>query len=133
MKKMVIVLSLTGIAFGVTLAVLIGTRLSAEALSVVAGAACGVGALLPLVAVLAGLLLRRNDNLNSERQARASYPPVIVVAPPAALPPGQTWASGPHAQPVSYNAAGYANITRQFSIIGNDGEEITDDEHRNNW
>jgi len=136
MKKIGIVLGLMGIAFGATLAALIGTRLSEQALSVVTGAACGVGALLPMIAVLFGMLIRRNEDVARERrnQANTHYPPVIVVAPPGnALPAGnQNWTANPYA---TFNAAGHpiGNIVRQFSIIGNDGEEIINDEHHQRW
>jgi hypothetical protein len=128
MKKLELTLSLAGIAFGITLAALIGARLSEQALSVMAGTACGVGALLPALVVLSVMALRRRDeareaHFEQSPYPRQGYPPVIVLAPPVqqALPPGS--AGG------LYNQAMYPHqvAARQFSIIGSEGERIADD------
>ncbi len=115
MNRAGVVLGLGVIAFGVTLAVYIGTHLSNEALSVLAGAVCGVGVMLP-AAILTGLsLLRRHEREDTTMRAashpQAMYPPIIVVAPPAVNPiqPGLPFSPLP---PV----AG----PRQFTVIGDD-------------
>lgn len=114
MKKVLVILGLGVIAFAITLGVYVGNHLSPEALSVLTGAACGVGAVLP-AALIAGLtLLRRRERDDPGRMPAASpsvYPPVIVVSPPAVGPPqspGSPYAPVPSALP------------RQFTVIGDD-------------
>jgi hypothetical protein len=133
MKKFEMTLSLAGIAFGITLAALVGARLSEQALAVVAGVACGAGALLPAVVVLSVMALRRRGEARTHASSgtsfeqpsypRQGYPPVIVLTPPAqqSLPAGQ--AGG------LYNQAMYPHqlAARQFSIIGSEGERIVDE------
>jgi hypothetical protein len=80
---------LTVVAFAVTLAAVIGNRLSDEALAVLAGAVCGVGAAIPTSLLVVAVSRRRHD----ERQVQPSrayaqgpypqgpYPPVVVVTP----------------------------------------------------
>ncbi|MBN1890103.1 MAG: hypothetical protein JW850_19050 [Thermoflexales bacterium] len=122
MKKIEMTLSLAGIAFGIALAGLIVARLSEQALSVVAGVACGVGALLPALIVLSVMALRRRDEARFEppHYPRQAYPPVIVLAPPAqpALPAGGPYGQTAYPPPVA---------ARQFSIIGSEGERIVDE------
>jgi hypothetical protein len=85
------------------------------ALSVLTGAVCGVGAVLPaaLIAVLA--LLRRRERDDLGRMPAVSppvYPPVIVVSPPAmGLPQSPSSLYAPVAP---------APLPRQFTVIGDD-------------
>jgi hypothetical protein len=116
MNRVTLIMGLGVVAFAVTLAIYIGTHLSNEAMSVLTGAACGVGAMLP-GALIGGLaLLRRRENATPPAQSSlpAQYPPVFVVASPA-LPnasPAGNWQS---AYLQGFNApAG----ERQFSVIG---------------
>jgi len=116
-----VVLGLGVVAFGVTLAVYIGSHLSGEAMSILTGAACGVGAMLP-AAILAGIsLLRRREREDMTTRAasppQTMYPPVIVVAPPAVNPP-QPGSSFSPLPPV----AG----PRQFTVIGDDSLDAGD-------
>ena len=108
------------IAFGVTLAVIIGLRLEQAALAVVVGVACGVAASIP-----AGLLIFFLMRRNSARVPRAtpyygremaSAPPVLVIQPPAtpALPQATTWPGG-YSMPVP--------AQREFAVIGEEGIE----------
>ena len=115
MNRAGVVLGLGVVAFGVTLAVYIGTHLSNEAMSVLTGAVCGVGVMLP-AAILTGLsLLRRHERedttMRAESHPQAMYPPIIVVAPPAVNP----------TQPVSpYSPLPPVASPRQFTVIGDD-------------
>ena len=115
MNRAGVVLGLGVVAFGVTLAVYIGSHLSTEAMSVLTGAACGIGAMLP-AAILAGLsLLRRREREDMRTRAasppQGMSPPVFVVAPPAVNPlqSGSSFSSLP---PVT--------SPRQFTVIGDD-------------
>ncbi|MBN1889291.1 MAG: hypothetical protein JW850_14955 [Thermoflexales bacterium] len=135
MSKIGLALGLLSAAFGITLAALIGTRLSEQALSVALGAACGAGALLPAVGVLSFIAVRRSASTSGSYERteaypdRRAYPPVVVIAPPAAALPGgqQSSSYGPYYPP-------QAGITgRQFSIIGSSGEEMINNEHHTVW
>jgi hypothetical protein len=78
------------IVFLVTLAIVIGRRMSAEALAVVVGVVCGVAAAVPTLLILAYVLSRTNAmtrDLPTQRRERderrqLDYPPVVVVQPP---------------------------------------------------
>jgi len=64
--------------FAITLAIVVGNRMSAEAMAVVVGIVCGVGASIPmsvLILILTHRLGRR------EETRRLDYPPVVVVNP----------------------------------------------------
>ena len=113
MNRALVILGLGVVAFAITLAVYVGSHLSNEAMSVLTGAACGVGAVLP-AAIVAGLaLLRRREREDATRTPpqQPMYPPVIVVAPPAmnATPSNSPYASPP---PMA--------LPRQFTVIGDD-------------
>jgi hypothetical protein len=102
------------LAFVVTLAVVIGTRLSADALAVVVGVACGVVAGIPMsVLILAAFGRRSNASLSRGATPgtpqSASYPPVVVIQG------GQPAASSPLPPyyPSSVDAA-----PRRFRIVG---------------
>ena len=115
MNRAGVVLGLGVVAFGVTLAIYIGTRLSNEAMSVLTGAACGVGVMLP-AAILAGLsLLRRREREDTTMRAaphpQALYPPIIVVAPPAVNSP-QPFPPFSPLPPIT--------SSRRFTVIGDD-------------
>jgi len=121
-NRALLVIGLGVVAFAVTLAVYVGTHLSSEVMTVLTGAACGVGAVLPGVIIGVLSLLRRRD---AERAvpsppaapyAAPQYPPVIVVASPNALPAGSGGWQGTY-QP-GYSAPASA---RQFSVIGEEG------------
>jgi hypothetical protein len=80
-------LALIGAAFAVALAVVIGNRMSADAMAVVVGVVCGVLASIPTSLLLIWALGRRGygAGAGAESQARnntgTQYPPVVVVNP----------------------------------------------------
>ena len=82
-------IGLVGIAFAVTLAVIVGNQLSDEAMAVLTGAVCGVGAAIPTsLLIVAASQQRRNEKNNRRVQSPASqsvYPPVVIVAPSTAM------------------------------------------------
>lgn len=131
MNRVTAIVGLGVVAFAVTLATYVGTHLSNEAISVLTGAACGVGAMLPatLIGILA-LLRRRESQVvvppAPMQPGTSQYPPVIVVAPPA-LPNASAsggW-QGLYQQGFDMPAA-----ERQFSVIGEE-EGVWNREHRN--
>jgi hypothetical protein len=116
-----------GLIFVVALAVVVGKRMSAEAMAVVVGVVCGVAAGIPTSVLLLAAVTRRDRQRLEElgHQARAaSYPPVVVIqgGAPQALPAGmQTgyWPStpvGPAPQ-------------RQFHVVGSDGLLVDDGQY----
>jgi hypothetical protein len=115
MNRATMVIGLGVTAFAVTLGVYIGGHLSDEAMSVLIGAACGAGAMVPAVIIAALTLSRRREReeISAARMSppQAMYPPVIVVAPPPTntLPSNQ-----------SYPAMSPASVPRQFTVIGDD-------------
>lgn len=76
------------VAFAVTLALAVANRLSEEALGVLAGAVCGVGAAIPTSLIVVAVSRRRREERPSGRvrmgeramgyESRHAYPPVVV-------------------------------------------------------
>jgi len=104
--------------FVVSLAVVIGKRMSAEAMAVVIGVIFGVAASIPtsllIVAVTRRVQEREADQLRSLREQQRSAPPVIVVGPTGgqAMP----WFS-PFQMP-SMPDMEYAPAARRFRVVG---------------
>jgi hypothetical protein len=102
------------IALAVAFAMVVGNRLSDEALSVLAGAVCGVGAAIPTSLII--LSATRRHNRPHERPApqatrqTAACPPVVVVAPQATQQHPGGWTALP--SPLSGPA------TRRFTVVG---------------
>jgi hypothetical protein len=85
------VATLLAVAFVVALAVVVGTRLSSDAIAVLVGVVAGVAASIPTALLLIVVTRRRdeNDKETYYEERRREGPPVIVVAPggaPQALP-----------------------------------------------
>lgn len=76
--------SLTVMTFAVTLAVIVGRRLSDQALAVLAGAVCGVGAAIPTSLLVVAVSHRRDEPWRQPTTQQGAYPPVVVVATPGA-------------------------------------------------
>ncbi len=130
MKWSVIVV---GVIFAVALAVVIGNRMSADAMAVVVGVTCGIGASVPTCLFLVWALVRRTREMAAGAQGYGrngvgvNYPPVVVVNPgygaqnygPAlgmiAPPPGQL--TGTNGE--------LAGGPRSFKVVGD--EETLED------
>ena len=112
--RLAILAGLVVTGFGVTLALVVGNRLGDEALAVLAGAVCGVGAAIP-TSLLVVAVSRRRDESRTHPAAPAphqgAYPPVIVVAPSGA---GQQGPGGWDRLPPSFDAP----AQRQFTVVG---------------
>jgi len=120
-------------AFAITLAIIVGNRMSAEAMAVVVGIVCGVAASIPmsvLILILTHRLGRREETLRAEPQGEArrlDYPPVVVVNP-GTQPFGVTPQGNPQADrylpylPPSVEQP----APREFKVIGD--VEMTDNE-----
>ena len=88
-----------GMAFAVGLAVVIGNRMSADAMAMVVGVACGMVASVPTSLLLMWALGRRNQASVTPVEgprygAGAGYPPVVVINPGPGYGAGTTAASG---------------------------------------
>lgn len=84
------VIKLGVVAFCVTLGVVVGNRMSSEAMAVVVGVVCGVLASIPM-SVLLLLVVRRSTQHSPSpppQQPQQHYPPVVVVNPGGQQLPG---------------------------------------------
>jgi hypothetical protein len=123
MKNAIIV---AGIVFGVALAVIVGNRLSDEAMAVVVGAVCGISASVP---VSVALVIAASRNWGREpgtgpREVEYDYgahryapqpPQILVVSPPPQAPYGY-----PPNQYYLPPGAPDVGSPRNFKIIGDE-------------
>jgi hypothetical protein len=105
MKKVV---AIAFIAFTVTLAVIIGKRMSTDAMAVVIGVACGVLASIPTSLLILAVTSRRGER---EVPQRRDYPPVVIVNPSNNQP---RYLQPPYAAPLIQGQE------RQFRVIGDE-------------
>jgi len=106
-------LILATIAFAVALAIIVGNKLSNEAMAVVVGTVCGIGASIP---VSIGLVIASSHNWGKqnahEEVARGYQPPIVIVNPqqaPMAYGPSSYYLPAPMNSPIE---------SREFKIIG---------------
>ncbi len=123
------------LAFSITLAVLIGQRLSDQAVAVIVGSVIGVAASVPMTALVLWLTLRSRDTLpHATSYARSDHTPreeprLIVIQPQPYVAP--QYAHTPQAtylNPPPPTMPSYVRPAREFKIIG---QEDFDDEGRN--
>jgi len=93
------------------LGVVIGNRMSTEAMGVVVGVVLGVAASIPMVLIIL-LFLARRERKDEERK-QAGYPPVIVVAGGGQAQPMRMPYMPP---PANYGGEGQ----RTFTLIGDE-------------
>ena len=121
MKKFLYVI---GVGFAVTLAVVIGTRLSPDAMAVVVGIVCGVLASIPMTAILVWTLRVRDKQLEAQltpQRLMGQYPPVVVVN-------GQGTNGNGAYSPLGLAAGGHGtNGSRSFKVVGQDNTETNGD------
>ena len=96
--------SVVGLIFAIALAVVVGKKMSAEAMAVVVGVVCGVAAAIPTSILLLVVFTRRDRQQLDEMESRSRQhgsPPVVVIqgGAPQALPPGPQAGYWPAAQP----------------------------------
>ncbi len=113
-RRLKVSVGLMALAFAVASAVVIGNRLSDEALAVLAGAVCGVGAAIPTSLLVVAVSRWRDEPRErvqpSPPQPQGVYPPVIVVAPPGGQQRFNEW----NALPPALNAP----TQRHFTVVG---------------
>lgn len=121
MKKF---LFIAGIVFVVTLAIVMGTRMSPDALAVVIGIICGVLASIPTSAMLVWVMRQRDKHEAQMGQMRpfgGHYPPVVVVN-------GQGTNGYATPYPSTALAAGSPPVgARNFKVIGQENTETIGD------
>lgn len=113
------------LGFGVALALIIGKRMSTDAMAVVVGVAVGVAASVPTSLLLVALLRRERQSWRTERPA-PSYPAfqppnIIVVDPSKYALPSQPAASAPMPLPEPAQDGGL----HRLRVIGADEEWST--------
>lgn len=121
-----------GLGFAVTLAVVVGQRLSAEAMAVVIGVIAGVAASIPTSLMVVWFASRANMthtvvDLAARRAAAPEPEPRIVVVtqppqPPPAYPGYGAAGMAPAGQAAGYASAAYAPQAilppRRFTVVG---------------
>lgn len=110
-------LGLIAFAFAITLALVVGNRLTGEALAVLAGAVCGVGAAIPTSLIIVAISRRQREETYEESATvqhgvypQGAYPPVVIVAP-----------QGGQQQPYGWNGFPPSLSTqsqREFTVVG---------------
>lgn len=108
------VLACSVVAFSVALAVVVGNRMSAEAMAVVIGVVCGVAASIPMSAIILALSRRSQVPARDEPTSRSS-PPYLVVAPPPPSPSGMGWTGRSRIYPAPAMPA-----PREYRIVGDE-------------
>jgi hypothetical protein len=94
-----------------TLAAVIGNRLSEQALAVLAGAVCGVGAAIPTSLLIVAVSRRRRYEAQERPPSyQGQVPPVIVVSPHGGPQQAGAWNGLPPSL--------VAPAKRQFTVVG---------------
>jgi len=115
MKKMAI---LAVAAFGISLAVIVGTRMNTEAMAVLIGVVCGVAAGVP-ASILIALVTNRRAQSREYPMAQRDYPPVVIVQPNQ---PSPAYTQLP------YLSSAYApSMPREFRVVGQEGTVVPED------
>ena len=113
---------LLAIAFVITLGVVVGTRMSSDAIAVLVGVVAGVAASIPTALLLMVVTRRREQEVEPYDEPVRSQPPVIVVAPGATPQPQLPY-------PLAYPYQGPTpSRGRQFRVMGLDTEEESADD-----
>jgi hypothetical protein len=115
------------VLFLVTLAVVIGLRMSAEAMAVVIGVIFGVAASIPTSLLIVAVLWRRERqsvNGGARRVRQDALPPSVVI-----VSPGNTGAVSPYRQPayLPQPESYWGQPQRQFRVVGEPDEGSLDE------
>ena len=109
MKRSLLII---GIAFAVTLAIVFGTRVSADALAVIVGVILGILAGIPTTLLVIFIMTRQRPGLNSGASPYMSSQPPVVVINAADRPAMAAPATPALALPYS------TEPTRKWTVIG---------------
>jgi hypothetical protein len=135
MKKAKLLFVLFGLAFSITLAVIVGQRLSSEAMAVVVGVVAGVAASIPTSLIVVWFATR---SVAVSRPAPEPPPPQPAPAPapePRLVVMTQPQPMQMSAMPIYQSPGGYvqpgpymAINARQFTVIGGADVALTEPE-----
>jgi hypothetical protein len=120
MKKYLL---LIGVAFAVSLAVVMGVRMSADAMAVIIGIIFGLLASIPTSVMLVWVLRQRDKQLEAQfgqQRSFGHYPPVVVVN-------GQGTNGYNSSMSPPLPAAVNGNGGRNFKVIGQENTETMGD------
>ena len=121
MKKFLFVV---GVVFAVALAVVVGTRISPDAMAVIIGIICGILASIPTSVILVWVLRQRDRQLDAQMGPGGrfgQYPPVVVVN-------GQgTNGYGNGYMPQALAPTSAPMGSRDFKVIGQENTETVGD------
>jgi hypothetical protein len=118
---------LAAIAFAVALAVIVGNRLSNEAMAVVVGAVCGISASVPVSIALVIAASKNWGRAPGPREVEYDYgahryapqpPQILVVSPQQVNPSAYPFSNPPQYFPPTIDDARYS--PREFKIIGDE-------------
>jgi len=109
--------ALVALAFTVTTVFVVSTRLSQEALAVLAGALCGVAAAIP-TSLLILAVSRWRDRDHTQQQQPTYQPPATGLSIPFYPYPSQPPPTPPPTTVLQHQAQ-----PRTFTVIGGEGEE----------
>jgi len=120
MKKFLFV---AGVAFAIALAIVVGYRMSPDAMAVIVGIVCGVLASVPTTAILLWVLRQRDRQIEAQfgPMRTGHYPPVVVVNGQGA------GGSGHIAAPPALTARTTSPGARDFKVIGQENTESVGD------
>lgn len=110
------VLTVALIAFFVTLAIIIGKRMSTDAMAVIIGVACGVVASIPASLLILAVTSRSNRHVEEYTLPQPQVPPVVVIQGGQAEYPRTPLLGGPSVR--------RSREPRQFELVGQTEEEI---------
>jgi len=116
-------LAIAAITFCVAMAIVIGARISTDAMAVILGIVCGVLASVPTTLVLLWVLRQRDRQLDAQGgQAHfGHYPPVVVVN-------GQgTNGHGSYLGPPMLTGTTSAPGSRDYKVVGQENTESNSD------
>jgi hypothetical protein len=121
MKKFLFVI---GTTFAVILAVIVGTRMSPDAMAVIIGIICGVLASIPTSVILVWVLRQRDKQEAQYGSMRfgGHYPPVVVVNGQ-----GTQGYGNPYMTPALPPSATMPTGARDFKVIGQENTETVGD------
>jgi len=102
----------------VALAIVAGTRMTPDAMAVVVGIVCGIGASIPTSLVML-LLMRRRDEAQAEPPRAVPQMPTVMIVNPAGGNVAPYQLPGNQYMPPAYGTA----MPRQFQVVGADSQD----------
>lgn len=112
------IVGLAIMAGGIVLAIVIGQRLSTDAMAIIVGAAVGVFASIPTSLLVMAAM--RRTHTSYERPERSNYPspPQVYIVNPSAMPQGRPQLPEPAAFPLPPQER--QRTQRRYTVVGDD-------------